>query len=677
MRDVLGRVALFGPFNTQELESLATLCTELVLEKGEVVCRAGDPGDRLFVLASGELEVWDVRGDTLLDRLQPGELVGEMSLLLGAPRSATVTVARAARLLAIDRPAFERYFLQNAKVLEHLSRYLARRLATVARGERAARTTTIAVTAASGLRGKSFVAAALTAVLRHLTGDEVLLVRLVPLGRATDPPFVALANVSDEQLRHVIASRSGPLGPEVVVAAAARNGERHLVDELARLETMLASRFATIVFDVDDAPGFSHAAEAVSDIVVEIADRARPGEDAAGRDRFVILDLYNAGTPVIPINHCEPFVLPVDPQLRTLDPAARALWIRDHRTAPVARPLHRLARKLLGTSVGLALGGGAAFGIAHVGVLKVLEDDGIPVDVIAGTSMGAIVGAGYASGITPGEMLDVARRIGNWRTTLFAVIDPTLSRPALLSGEKMARIFGAVAGAADSFEDLVVPYRAVAADAETGERVAIGTGSIAMAYRASAAVPLLWAPIKIDGRIFIDGSMVDPVPGEVVRTMGADVCIAVNVVPPLRRGVQSVLACWYHRLNRVNPLAYVGGSQGMPSMFDLGMNTIQMIQYELGNYRAISADLVINPDLGEFTWIEFYRAAELIEHGAAAAERALPHIRRLLADRLAPRGYGTRRARNTGATSPAFVFGDGAPPDRDEGTPVSSRNPAL
>src|SRR5262249_19746371 len=138
------------------------------------------------------------------------------------------------------------------------------------------------------------------------------------------------------------------------------------------------------------------------------------------------------------------------------------------------RALHRLARKLLRASVGVALGGGAAFGLSHVGILEVLDGAGIPIDLIAGTSMGAIVGAGYASGVSPKELCEIARRLGTAATTASVALDVTLSRPSVLSGEKVAQLFGQLAGRRGAtFEDLVVPSRAVAADVETGERVAI------------------------------------------------------------------------------------------------------------------------------------------------------------------------------------------------------------
>jgi NTE family protein len=242
--------------------------------------------------------------------------------------------------------------------------------------------------------------------------------------------------------------------------------------------------------------------------------------------------------------------------------------------------------------------------------------------------------------------------MGTWRNTLYAVLDFTLTRPALLSGEHLAEVFDTVEGRAESFEDLHRPYRAIGADVETGERVSMGTGSIMLAGRASAAVPIIWSPVRWQGRILIDGSMVDPVPGEVVREMGADICIAVNVVPPLRKGVETVIGRWSRRFNLINPLGRSGEAAGMPNMLDIFMNTIQMLQRELGDYKAIASDVRIHPDLSDFTWIEFYRPQELIERGAEATQRAVPEIRRLLDERLKPaRDASTSKARASAGTA--------------------------
>ena len=115
--------------------------------------------------------------------------------------------------------------------------------------------------------------------------------------------------------------------------------------------------------------------------------------------------------------------------------------------------------------------------------------------------------------------------------------------------------------------------------------------------------------------------------------MAADVCLAVNVVPAPRRDVQSLLTRMGRGLRRLNPLNRFAGTSELPNTFDIVMNSLQTLQHELGNFKAISADVRINTELAEFTWTDFHRASELIARGAAAAERALPQIRRTLAER--------------------------------------------
>jgi predicted acylesterase/phospholipase RssA len=129
--------------------------------------------------------------------------------------------------------------------------------------------------------------------------------------------------------------------------------------------------------------------------------------------------------------------------------------------------------------------------------------------------------------------------------------------------------------------------------------------------------------------------VLDPVPAKLVSDMGADICIAVNAVPRITEGVETILSRVYRQASRLNPLRFLQRSENLPSSFDAVMNSIQLLQHELGEFKAISADVRINPDLSAYTWIEFYRAMELIERGEEAAERALPEIRRVLAERAA------------------------------------------
>src|SRR6185295_4061428 len=176
----------------------------------------------------------------------------------------------------------------------------------------------------------------------------------------------------------------------------------------------------------------------------------------------------------------------------------------------------------------------------------------------------------------------------------------------------------------------------VATDIESGERVPIGSGLLTTAFRASAAVPMVFAPVKVGERTLVDGGVSDPVPAEVVNAMGADLCVAVNVVPPLKLGVENAVSKAVRLVNRFNPMSYLNGAAGMPAMFDIIMNSMQVLQHELGNFKAISADVLIKPDLSDFTWIEYYRSSELIRRGEEAAELAMPAIQRALDQKMGP-----------------------------------------
>src|SRR6202043_4092183 len=126
---------------------------------------------------------------------------------------------------------------------------------------------------------------------------------------------------------------------------------------------------------------------------------------------FRVVNRFNMTSRALSISHCEPFVMPHDSRLNDGNSTD---FIRDNPRSPVGLSVHRLARKILRSTVGLALGGGAAFGIAHLGVLQVLEKHGIPIDLVAGCSQGSIIGVGYAAGITPQQMIDIALKLGVW-----------------------------------------------------------------------------------------------------------------------------------------------------------------------------------------------------------------------------------------------------------------------
>ena len=334
--------------------------------------------------------------------------------------------------------------------------------------------------------------------------------------------------------------------------------------------------------------------------------------------------------------------------------------------------------------VGLVLGGGGARGAAHVGVLEVLERERIPVCAIAGTSMGAVVGSLYASGMSPAA-IEAALGSVDWKD----LFEDNPGRAALPMRRKEAQLnyraeleagwrdgapvlpYGAVQGQklglllrrlmlgasqTSRFDDLPIPFRAIATDIVNGERVVFSEGDLAMAVRASMAVPAVFAPAEIDGRILVDGGIVDNVPIDVVREMGADVVIAVDVGSPLltRDAIRTPLAVAYQM---VSVLMQEKTNRSIASLGD--------------------GDVLIVPPLGTFSSAAFEQAVSVIGKGVEAAEAEAPRFRHLA---LSEADYAAWRAGRQAAEAgpaPAIAFVEVAPGGSRTGRLVAYRAQRL
>ena len=264
--------------------------------------------------------------------------------------------------------------------------------------------------------------------------------------------------------------------------------------------------------------------------------------------------------------------------------------------------------------IGLALSGGAARGLAHVGVLDVLQKEGIPIDLIAGTSAGAIMGAVYASGQDTDKMIEQALDT-HWKR--IPMIDPSFPKTGFIKGRKIENLLSSFLGGNIRFSDLKIPFVCVATDIYTGEEVIINSGSVPEAHRASISIPGIFTVLKREGRYLVDGGLTTPVPVNVVKQMGADFIIAVNVNPDVsnRMGKSSQQRAKAHK---------------EPNIFQVMMQSIYITTYSLARTSLGDADIVIEPDLANIGAGDFNKASELITRGQEAAQNAIPEIKRKL-----------------------------------------------
>lgn len=269
--------------------------------------------------------------------------------------------------------------------------------------------------------------------------------------------------------------------------------------------------------------------------------------------------------------------------------------------APTARP-----RQPKVPTLGIALGGGFARGIAHVGVLKVLEEENIPISFIAGTSVGALIGAAYCSGLSPAELEDVATRV---RFKHFARW--TLSRFGIADNQRMIGFLNSLFRV-KTFEELRIPLAVTATDFSSGQGAIFKSGPLVDPVRASCAYPGMFLPVKIGDHLFVDGMLAYTVPTLPLREMGAERVMAVHLK-----------GSWTQ-------------DKGPRHLLDVVGQCFSIAQEMNCSAWKPAADLVVELDVNGYKYDAFDHAAELVKCGELAARAALPEIRRCLQPETAP-----------------------------------------
>lgn len=249
--------------------------------------------------------------------------------------------------------------------------------------------------------------------------------------------------------------------------------------------------------------------------------------------------------------------------------------------------------------IGIALGGGGARGFAEIGVLRVLEQEKIPVDIVVGTSVGSLIGAIYADS---GKVLDAEfTAIPIKNEDIFDFKAFSFFSGGFVTGEKL-RSFINTHLRNKNIENLKITYGAVAVDLRTGQPVIFDHGPIARAVNASCAIPGVFVPVEIGGKVFVDGGVTDPIPVDFVKKKGADVVIAVAISPALPP------------ITPKNPL-------------EVAFHAITIMSSHIGVLGVKNADVVIHPDVGNVAYDDFSQKKRLIEAGEKATRAALPAIR--------------------------------------------------
>jgi NTE family protein len=580
---LLASSPVFEEVNKNQLGEIARLLRVTRHPAGAIILRQGGYSSAVYFLLSGRLAVRIHRDSSreTVAWMQPPDLFGELSYVTGRPCVADVEVVVDAEVAALTKEALPKDPMLYEAVLRGLTRLIAERLqVTMVAGAKAPPAPVVLLHCDPLWTAPTSFPAELTKSLAAETGKPTLLVRLGP-EPATD--VRRLDNVAT-----VCQLQTGAT-------------DQDLRPRIATKLTEWAAAFPNLIL-IPSGPDTSSIARTIAEFTNCDGFLLGGGSDyplAAEDTHFVVQDDRKPNLPLL------------DGRRQLIGDVAdseKAYLTGKPVTARFKRTVDSIARFIAGTQVGLALGGGAAWGWAHIGVLEVFEEGGIPIDMVAGCSMGSLVGALYAMGKSVAELQAIAEY---WRNRKARFIEWRIWKFCLLNERVVYKTF------LDYFHqekvnETRIPYWANAVDIQIGKEFTMSDGLLADCVRGSIGLPGLLPPFPRGPRLLVDSGIMNPVPVSLVRSMGANFAIGVNaMVPP---GAQKVR----HRY----PL----------NMVEIMTRCMFVMGHEIGEAAAEkSADIVFTPDLTNLSMLHFGRSAEIIEAGREIACKNLPAIRALYA----------------------------------------------
>ncbi len=669
----IANIPLFSTLGPKELELIESKMRRVEYKKGDIVYRIGEKPEAFYIILLGRFRVVGSRGETI-SILSQGEYFGESSILLGRDHSATIETKNDGLVLRIDKNDFQNLLSEIPSLSLHLSRTLGHRLTSgMSRveisktkiisicdsqmdsekqkfawclsymlGERKKKTLLLGIEGKGGTRFESITDKKLS--FSHLRGsgfDEI-------------KKFIEFKTESFHFLRieNGISGRVAELGIVTLIS--------HLIDQ-----------YEFVMMDIPEDPSdIGTKALQQSDLVyflVQESNRWSPKTVSylngfqtsfgftSDEIRFVLCedsDKQGESAASQPAQK-NPFrvfaALPFEENIRKLTPQLAPKFVSENPDNRYSRVIRFFNRELRGKLVGLVLGSGAAFGLSHIGVLRVLEQEKIPVDIISGSSIGALVGGLWAAGFDSHELEKMALSLDS-KNVFFKLIgfrDLLLPHYGFFKGDQVSRYLRNYLDH-KTFRMLNVPVKIVATNLFTGQEVICDEGDVVDAIRASISIPGIFRPVKWGkDQFLIDGGVVDPLPVKILSQYGVKKIIAVNVLSASEDHIQrkdhfdakkieleeiinrkSFMAKAWFSFRKMLERRY------QDNVFNVLMNTIQFLEYGIAESAGAGADIVVHPVVLDAHWAEFHSVKKFVKCGEEKTLEQLSEIKRLVQESI-------------------------------------------
>ncbi len=649
-------IPLFSSLSPSEIRLLEKKFRLAEYKRSDLIYEEGKPAEAFYVIVSGRFRVFKkVRGEgqETLVYLYRGDYFGESSLLTDQVHSASVEARSDGILLRLDKADFLKTLGQIPALSLHLSRTLGHRLTKIEGPERKKREVKVAalystVPASEGFQFFIDLAASLV----RETKSRVIVVDF-PRPSETGIP-AEFRKTGNLHLSKTESMRESDLKPSLIECSAGfyylpLESEKGQPEEkkLSTLLTFLTYRYDFILIRLSgDMGDLSFKSLKQSDFIYLLLDPKTLSQTAPLIQQIEqTFGFAKSETKVI---------LPEEDAAPSFEEKEKLLQLKifSHLPSRSRNPeryhsaIRFITKEFAGTLLGLVLGSGAAYGLAHIGVLQVLEKENIPIDIVAGSSMGALIGAFWGAGYRANEIEKIACSLDQ-KTAFFKLIgfnDLSIAHRGFFHGRQVTHFMESYLGNR-TFQELSLPVKIVATNLNTSQEIVFENGRIVDALRASISIPGIFRPFNYRGELLIDGGILNPLPVNTLAQMGVKKIIAVDVLSsPEDRAQRNRLRVekkkklqkekaqeplWKHLLE---PVFDKVNRHFSSNIFNVIMNTIQFMEYEIAQVSSQGADVLIRPVVLDAHWAEFYQPKKFIKEGEKKTLEQINEIKRLLVE---------------------------------------------
>ncbi len=663
---ILKEMPLFAGLTAEERRIIKGKCSLRDYKKGEVIYKEGSPADAFYCVVLGRVVIYarDRDGqEKILEYLHRGKYFGIISLLTGETHSVTAETINDCLLLVIEKKDFDYVLNKAPRLAIDLSQTLSRRLKRKDIHQKTIfESTVISVFSSYSQAGKTVYAMNLALSLRKETQKSLVILGILPQDKIHSLPK-RLESAGDYRVFDLSSSAASTSRIKdfilknrfaVDLICLSYNPEDYsCVRKLVEILSLLVNDYHYLILDLPssmDRPVFSILNQ--SDLIYmltgpEPVDLKRTQHLIAKlKKEFhfqeskirVVINEYKLSK----LSHEELIGLlkqNISATLPRIEFGAGDRLILDNPDCEYSKAVRRIARQIGDCQVGLVLGVGVAYGFCHIGVLKVIEEEKIPVDVICGSSIGALIASLWATGKSAPEILEITKEFKEAKS-MWGMVDLTFPLLGFIKGNKLHNFLKKYLGN-KTFYEVKLPLKIIASDVKRKEPRVLDKGLIADAIMASCAMPGVFAPFKFREEILFDGGIINPLPTEPLFKMGVKKIIAVNVTPS-RQDIMRQYDLLKEKITVTIPESikkkkWFSLRQYLKDIFknnilDIIFSSVEILQSEVAQKEAQLADVVLHPDTAGLFWLDLHKAEEFAKRGETEARRNLDKIKQLVND---------------------------------------------